>query len=451
MKDTVTIKELIAIVLRNGRFVVAMALVVAIVLGAIATYSGFSEMRSFDELKAQREEAYQLSLQEYKDRLAKLENEQKYLETYLAADIEYCEKSWLVDIDPCNKAVTQVVLVVNDLNENGFSDVYVNEGVSSDLVTSKIANQYYAIWQVVDLQNALNYDLEDKYLREVIYVQLSEDSTLRITTIATTKEKAEELSLRMCDLFAEYQEQITSSSYPHVLSVLSLDTKIVSDSTEPPIWKAVEARITNNRARIVQIEAERSVLIEPVREVGITIADIVKDAVKDVVVGFVLGIVIAVVWVLVSWLFSNKLLPCGYTSGIPLSISVAVQKNAWDRMASRIQGERVWETQEQALNYLSSWMPFLFTNTQKIAVMTTLDEKTITQMGLKVFDLIKAQENQVEIVYDAYNNTQAMQVVSKCDVIVLVECLSVSQINRIDAVASQVGIQEKRIKGFIVC
>ena len=124
MKDTVTLKELLAIVVRRGRFVLTLALVFAVLMGGVQMFRQVSASRQENNSPEKIEERYQEALEDYQIEKENLEKELSDAQRKLDSQQEYNEESLLMRLDPYNKYVTTINLAVTDVEEEAFHQVF---------------------------------------------------------------------------------------------------------------------------------------------------------------------------------------------------------------------------------------------------------------------------------------------------------------------------------------
>ena len=100
MKDTVTLKELFAIIVRRGKQVVCLMLAFALLLGIVQTGRKIAAAREEDNSPEKIEERYQDALENYQQNRENLEERLSKAQQQLEGQQEYNDNSLLLEIDP---------------------------------------------------------------------------------------------------------------------------------------------------------------------------------------------------------------------------------------------------------------------------------------------------------------------------------------------------------------
>lgn len=453
MKETVTIKELAAIVIRRGKWMIVLALIFALILGAFELSQQISAMNAPDNTLEAIETRYQDALKEHQEEEERLNKELQKLQRSLQEEQKYYDQSLLMKIDPYNKAVSLINLAITDMEDSTFLQVFQIEGTPVDYIVSRIQNQYLVMWRSVDLQEVLGGDVSDKYLREVVGVKAQSGGLLEIVAYAETEAEAERRASAVYAYLTKSSSVVADSAYPHAFSVLSESTKVDVDLALESTQQAVEDNIENYTSQIEETEMQLEALVPPVRDSQITVGTAAVAVVKYAVLGIVLGIILGVIWAIVSYLFSNKLtFSCHleHKLSVPMMASMGKRKDLWNRIADWMLDERVWKEEENALDYLTESAEVRLIKGEKIVLLTTLREAVSTREVQIVIDKLEQSGYHVQYVNDAYYNGQALSAIAQNDSVILMERCGCSKMDAIDTVVSLAQEQKKAIKGYIL-
>ena len=257
MKDTVTLKELIAIAVRRGQLAVILALAFAALMGGWRSYTLFKAANSEDNRPEEIEKRYQETLETYRETEASLKEQLIRAEIKLASQQEYNDKSFLMKIDSNNKAITTINLAITDVDEGAFQQVFRLEDTPIDFIISKIQSQYIILWNSLDLQSTLTYTpkgaIEDKYLREIVTLSQVDGGCLTLTVFGISEQESSKLADAAYNCLIELQSTISKGSYLHGFTLLSNVTKTcVDDSLESIQTANFEKIVTFSGARTRQ-------------------------------------------------------------------------------------------------------------------------------------------------------------------------------------------------------
>ncbi|MBQ3496969.1 MAG: hypothetical protein IJA73_02465, partial [Oscillospiraceae bacterium] len=172
---TISIGDLLAVLVRKGKQIIAIGIVFAILLGA---YKGFSLWRAGND-----EEAVDMAQFEYEKQL---EKQEKIIET--AAENaektqEYIDNSLWMKVNPYDKCEATIQLMIAGVDENAADMTFAVTETPLDYLVGRITSQYMILWEATDLASALGvYEgVEDKYLREMVSVQDEDAGVIAIT------------------------------------------------------------------------------------------------------------------------------------------------------------------------------------------------------------------------------------------------------------------------------
>ena len=214
MKDAVTLKELAAIMVRRGKFLLIVAVVTGLLLG-------IWQVRSLQRAAAENyspekiEERYQEAMWEYQQEKSVLEKDIRYGEM----SVERWKNSLLMQIDPDNKAVTTIRVFIQGI-EN-----------SSELMVARLGSQYIQLWDSVDLQNALSHEAEDHYLREVLFLETEAGGILKLTAWGETTAISQQLAKDAYEYLLELERTVDFKVMPHGLADYEETTVLTKDVT----------------------------------------------------------------------------------------------------------------------------------------------------------------------------------------------------------------------------
>ncbi len=454
MKDTVTLKELAAIAVRRGRLAVILALACAVLLGGWRAWGLIKSSGNEDNSPEKIEERYQEAMDEYETGKKSLENQLEKTQKQLESQQEYNEKSFLMEIDPHNKAVTTINLAITDVDEGAFQQVFRLETTPIDFIISKIQSQYVILWDSLDLQSALSYTpragMEDKYLREVVKLSTAAGGCLAITASGVSEEETRKLAEAAYDRVLALRSAISEGSYLHSVIQLGSATKIIVDAGLEDTQTANLEKITSYNDTIKDLNRQLEELAEPKREEAVTPAKIALSVVKYAVLGAALGCLLALVWALASYLFrsrpeTSRQLEEGLS--VPFLGSAARPGGLWDRLADRILCERLWKDEAQALEYISASARTLLPASGPVLLASTLPlpEERVRP----VMKALEGGGRTVRFVGGALRSPETAGALKDCGCVVLAERPGATRWDDVAELASLAGSLNRPVGGFV--
>lgn len=457
MKDTVTLKELLAIVVRRGRFVLTLALVFAVLIGGVQTFRQVSASRQEKNSPEKIEERYQEALVDYQIEKENLEKELSNAQRKLESQQEYNEESLLMRLDPYNKYVTTINLAVTDVEEEAFRQVFQVETTPIEYLISKIQSQYLVYWDSLDLESALvNFTYagtKDKYLREMVSLSIMDGGGLTLEAYGESEQDAKLLAQSAYTCLQEGQATISAASYKHTFTLISQVTKNQVDEELVDTQKKNLENVKTCEENIEQLTQQLNDLKEPTREEGYAISTMVKSIVKWTVLGITLGIVLGIVVAMVEYLFRNRVETSREMEqflSVPLMGIVSHRKGLCNIWADKILGERIWNDEAQAGAYLEKSVQAYLPNDGVVALLSTLPLEKDDPEVQKVINVLAGHGMTVQFVGDAGCCGAAMTVVQGCTHVILAERCGTSNWVNVETLTELTKRMEKPIVGFVL-
>lgn len=454
MKDTVTLKELAAIAVRRGRLAIILALIFALLLGGWRAHGLIAKAKSEENSPEKIEERYQEAMESYAASKEDLEEQLAKAETQLESQREYNSKSFLMEIDPHNKAVTTINLAITDVAEGAFQQVFRLEDTPIDFIISKIQSQYVILWNSLDLQSSLSYSprpgMEDKYLREIVTLSKSDGGCLTLAASGVSEEETRKLAEAAYDCLLGLQTRISEGSYRHGFAQLSDVTKISVDDRLEETQTANLEKITTYTESIADLNEQLANLEEPEKDTGDTPLEIVLSAVKYAVLGAAVGILLTLVWALASYLFRNRAETSRQLEeGLSIAFlgSVAKPGSLWNRLADWIVGERLWPDEGQALDYISASAKAFLPASGTVLLASTLPLEKESVQG--VMKALEDQGRTVRFVGGAGRSPETAAAVKECGCVVLAERSGVTRWDDAAGLTALAKSLDKPVSGFV--
>ena len=454
MEDTISLQELFATVVRAWKGIFVTMLIFAVLLGGYQTYGQISLARDPENSAEKIEERYQIALKDYEAEKKRLQETLDDQEESLASKEEYLEKSFLLQIDPYDVYVSDIIFTFSDIDESAELFRYPN--TAADYLPKKIRSQYVALWDSMDLPKDIGIakyvDVEGKYLSEIISVSALEGELVSIQALGTTASDAEKLASAVYRYFENNRNVIAAGSAQHNLTLVSKVTKnVIDESLKTKKEKAVteiedlETKIEESRKAIRDLE-------EPTPETGYSIAPILKSVAKYAIIGAVAGIFLSCLVVFCKGIFANRAMSSFHlerVSGVSFLGSLRMPRSPAERLSCAVMGERCWKDEEQAQAYIAEQAKVSFPKDGKILLLSTLSEKRSGTGMDKLVKLLSRDGYTVVPVLDALHDPKAVEAMQSCAAVVFVETVGRSKIAEVRNCVVRAKNAEKSVLGFV--
>ena len=380
IEDTINLTDLLAAIIRKYKGICVSLLAFALLLGGYQAYKQISLARDPKNSPEKIEERYQAALEAYETEKENLQKTLKNQEKSLASKEEYLEKSILIQIDPYDKYVANIVFTFSDIDESAQLFRYPN--TAADYLPRKIRSQYMELWKSMDVPRDIGIaryaDVEWKYLSEVVSVSSLEGELVSIQAVGGTASDAEELAGAVYDYFEAHRDIIAAGSAQHGFALVNRTTKNVIDESLDTKRENLETEIESLKTGIADTRKAIEDLSEPVREEGYPTKTIVIAVVKYALLGAVAGIFLACLFICCWWIFSSKAansFQLEQAVGAPFLGSLRIPDGPAERLAVTVMGERSWKDAEQAASYVSEQARAGLPGEGTVMLLSTLPEK----------------------------------------------------------------------------
>lgn len=423
MKDTVTLKELFAMVLRHGKRLIVLAVIFALLLGAYRGISLTNSNPTGDRL-TQALESYALELEQYQTEKATLEGQLEMANQSLEGQKIYLENSILMNIAPQEKYTTTISLAI--------------EGSTAAQQLSAIQSRYQSLWAATDLgtltQGTEYAGTEDKYLQEVILLTMAEGGVMQIDVIGQQGAVTKKVADRVYNFLLNNVKTVSAGSYNHRLSLIASATKTTMDPELFETQQKLIETILDYTTQMDTLESNLNAMSEPRMPVEINKGAIATSAVKYAVLGGVIGAVIACIWVILQYLFRNRV-ETSYQMEqglkLPFMGSISVPKG-FAKLSCKVMGERFWKDEQQAKDYVCAGLQVRATGCSKVLIATTLEATAALQ---SFAGELTQKGYEVRLVDNAQRNPQFLTAAKECETAILAESAGVSRVGGVCDVA----------------
>ena len=454
MDSTISLTDMLAVVIQKWKGICGALLAFALLLGGYQAYKQVSLANDPENSPEKIEERYQTALEDYETQKENLQKTLENQERSLESKEEYLEKSILLQIDPYDKYVANIVFTFSDIDESAQLFRYPN--TAADYLPKKIRSQYIELWKSMDVPKDIGIpkyaDMEWKYLSEIVSVSSLEGELVSIQAVGSTASDAEALAGAVYDYFEVHRDVIAAGSAQHSFALVNRTTKNVIDEDLNTKRENLENEIETLKTSIEDSEKAIEDLKEPEREEGYSTKTIIKAVAKYAVLGAAAGVFLACLFICCWWIFANRAansFQLEQLAGAPFLGSLRIPGSPAERLAAAVMGERSWKDAGQAEAYISQQAKAGFPKDGTVMLLSTLPEKLA---GAGMDGLAKALSKDgyaVTPVLDAVHNPKAVEALQACAAVVLVEMPGRSSLTAIRNSAAQVENAGKSVLGVV--
>ena len=437
MEQEINLFDLLAAVVRKGRQIIIFAVIVGLL------FMGYNYLRA-NSAKGAEEESYAMAEKERK--LRDLEKTVTRAEKGIDAERAYINESLYMQLNPYNIYNTCIIYSLTDLSVPLDGSLGVMEN-PTQYVINQIISRYQLGWAGTNLGEQFEtpgyQNTEDRYLREVVSIGSTGNSSLCISANAPSEESSKNLAEAAEKVILSLKKDAAKSSYSHNLIKVSTVTKQIIDETirdnQNAHYDALDLYVddlSTAQKSINQMNAEHST----------------TGYVKKLIIGCVAGGVLAVLWFVFRSVFRRQVESAQQVvSETNLeylgNISSGKGKGLFGNLANILSNEKVWASDEAACAYaverICSRIPgkLLITSTDKDV---TLD---------KVEALIQAlKEKNVDVAYQPFVNkdAQALASLQNADAVLFALEKGKTKLSEVLDVKGLANVSNKPVAGFVL-
>lgn len=454
METNIGLAELFAAMIRAWKGILITLLLFAALLGGYQTYQQISLAQDPKNSPEEIEERYQKALEDYETKKENLQKTLKNQEKSLASKEEYQEKSILLQIDPYDKYIANIVFTFSNIDESAQLFRYPN--TAADYLPKKIRSQYMELWKSMDVPKDIGLtkyaDVEWKYLSEVVSVSSLEGELVSIQASGSTSSNAEELASAIYNYFETHRDVIAASSAQHSFALINQVTKNVIDENLNTKKETLETEIENLKENIENSKKSIEDLKEPTREEGYSIAVIIKTVAKYVFLGAIVGAFLACLVICCWQVFANRAFNSSQLeqiSGAHLLGSLQMSGSLAERLSNTVMGERYWKDTEQAAAYITEQAKANFPKGEKVLLLSTLSAKQAHAGMDRLTEVLSKNGYMVCAVMDALHDPKAVESMQSCSAVIFVEKVGHSDIKAFRNCAAQVEDAKGHVLGIV--
>lgn len=440
----ISLKEVLAVILRGGKKIILIAVAFAILFGAVSALNQHTS-------SAASEQAYSTQIKEYEKAKEELDLEIEKLRKDLENQKQYNENSQLMQIDPYNKITTTVVFAISGVKLEQVTEPFKVTETPISYVLSLIQAQYLGVWNGLDLSEitaGTRYEgINDKYLREVIKLEGKDGGVMELTVEGSSAEECAQIAKGLYAQLLKSSEKVVKASYEHTFAMLN-DT-ITKTSIDTDLEKRqLENREKQDKYQVTLEEKEKELeaLVEPAYEGGVT--GVVTNAILGGLSGaFATMIILVVFHFLKGRVSGSKQLSNRY--GLIHFGSLIKNNDLLKKLAYSVMSEKLWTDAQQAKLYIAENCAYHLNEGAAVVVATTLD-RVEEDVKKQVTELLGAKGRTVSFVTDATHNPEALKAIVQADSIILAERAFVSQNASIKDLLKKTKELNETVCGFIL-
>ena len=441
-EQMIYLKDLVFAAFRRWRAVLAVMVIAGVLLGGLQGVSGLRAANAPVD-----EAAYQQAMEQYEHKKSVHELHLQMALENIEQQQTYLEESVLMQLNPYSYYDATVHLYVETEDQ-------ILPDTDSQKVVSKAADVLHA-YEAMLLSGPVVQSLADvletqsRYVLEILTVEQTSDASALVLNIKLpTEDAAQEILTLVENRMDAAAAQINRDVVTHRATITAQSVNEKLDMKLSDAQQEAYVRLTEMKTALTEIEDEGKQLVAPVSQTS-SVWDAVKKAVVWAVVGAVLGafVTVGVLWV--AHIASDKVYAARNLTnrtGIKVIGTVCTQiKNPVDRFVYRLEGRA---GQAREIGAVSTDIACRAKEAKRLLITGSTEA---AQRELIVEAVAKAMPGvRVEDRGNILCAAEAMEALSQCDSVVLVEKAGVSSY---DAVRRQIGIicdYEKEILGCVL-
>ena len=460
----IDLKDLMFAILRKWRTVLAVAVILAVVLGGGKAFLSFRASRDV-EAQAEAKDAYERELDSYTTAKESGEREIENISDDIEAQQTYMDESVLMNMSPYDVCEASADLFIK-------TDYLIMPGMAYQNAdyTDSILQAYQSSVTSAALQEnvADTVSLKPQYLRELISVKRGSftagatDGTAgytRYTNLLTIKvrysdkEKAQEILNAVLTDVTALQEQIAATIGPHTVSIVNQVVGSTVDTDLAKQQKDARDQIADLQKSLSDKEDALKELKEPSAP-SLGMGAVIKTGVKYAVLGGVLGVFVVAFCISAAFVMSDKVYAAKdirrrYGLDLLGTVSASDKKlGAVDAWLARLEGRRASGNVEKNGALLAANVENYAGGHKKLLVTGLVSEERLKDMekllqkNLEGYELT-AGANMLE-------DAETLRKLPECEGVVLVEQTGISSYADMTLEIEKIRSMGKAIVGCVV-
>lgn len=426
MKEPISIKEILAIILKRGKVIICITLAMAILCGGFMFTKRLQEATDPDNSDSSIDIRNEALWNAYLDEKEELENMVTYMQNKLYNQKDYNENSILMSLDPYHLYQSYIAIAVTGIESK--TDV--------DAVRSEIQQKYLAYWTALSLEDMLDdlvyQGVEERYLREIVSLQVGDGGTITVTVLGATEKAAEAVRVAVYEWLNETQKTIASTTANHRLTVIASSTNSKIDYDMDHTQKDNLEYVEQFEQELEKYQDKLDDLRVPTLEAYYTTGQLFRVAIKGAILGAVVGFLLACIGVWLWYVLRDGIETTRRAEAVlnvPFFGAAGGCGDVFARMATRFMGDPLWKDAEQAELYIRESVRSRIGAPQRIALLSTMSmsednaavelvTKVMTELGHDVIFADRAEEN-----------PKTLSALRECDCVMLIERMERSNCN----------------------
>ena len=426
MERTVKVKEYIAYVVKNLKYVVIAMLAGAVLLGV---YQGV----------VQGTKATASAVNEYEDKLAAADSAIADKKAEIAQKQEEIDKSLLTRLD-----VNKIYLCSKNIS------VVLADEKGTTTQQDRVRKFYTAIWSGCNLKEELGLtdaayqDAEDDGLRDVITLTNTSDMLI-LRAYAPTEEEARMLSDAAYQYILKIHPDAEKNTFAHELEKLLDSTKTTTLSRITSAQKENNDALAKLETELAALEKSRDAIKAPSVSAG--------KIIEYIVLGLFAGLLLSLLWLLIWCIANGKVLSSDQLSrdvGLQYIGTTCYERGRLNKAAAVLAGEPQWKNKAQAEEYAVQNAENLLGKSKKVLITSSEEEKSLSQKIDVFADAISGSGREIVIRSNYPENTEALEQIEQYDAVILAENKETAKERNIYKVAEAVKAVNKPLIGFIL-
>ncbi|MGI6298237.1 MAG: hypothetical protein ACOX1T_03385 [Saccharofermentanales bacterium] len=290
-----SISELLYIIVKKWRWILALMVVFAVGMTGLALFSNARLSITETEI-ATRQEALAKTNEDIKSLTAQITNNQKTLDTRKAS----LKQSIFLNINPEAQGTSEALVRINLVPDN------TGTAQEKQLVLTSLGINYQQATTSDSFAAFINKSLNTSYtkpaLNEVITVGTNESGELSIKAVHDNPEGASSMVLAVIEYLESYAQSNMQMLQPHALELVNKNETVVANPAIASQRKAADDAIINLEGEIANAENEIK---------SIVVADLEAGKIKSVpqyaILGIFLGIFFGAVLAFLPMVLNNRI------------------------------------------------------------------------------------------------------------------------------------------------
>ncbi len=445
-EQEIDLKDLLFAVLHKWKPILLVAIILAVLLGG---YKGYSTYQSLHDSKKIEDaaEKYQTELDTYEEKVEVLNRELENLQTDLAEQEEYLEKSVKINMNVYEVAEVKTELFVK-------TDYLIMPGMEYQTpnFTDTILRTYKSVLDSTEFLNSVaeNAGMEVRFLKELITTSTGGN----IITIQVRHETLDQANAILDDILGGIESagaKIRATIGDHTVTTVMESAGTLVDLGLGDTQKAENDKIRTMNESIKAKQEEIDALNEPTLA-EISDMDAIKSGIKFAILGGVLGafmvaFVVCVVFLMNGKVYSANELRNRFRVMILGVVPTGKKYFIVDAWLNRLEGRNMGSA-EQEYVLIAANIKNNANNAKKILVTGTAKNATIRQAAEKLAKELDGLE--VIAGGNLLSDAETLRTLPEADAVVLVEQCNVSSYGKIELTLERAAALQKNVIGCVV-